>query len=83
LTSVSEIPPAEAARLLHDLTMIVARACEVLRDVSPENVAQRVKADDSPVTAADEASQAVIVEGLARVLPGVPVVSEELAGHNR
>jgi 3'(2'), 5'-bisphosphate nucleotidase len=83
LTSVSEIPPAEAARLLHDLTGIIARACAVIRDVSPATVVQRMKADDSPVTAADEASQAVILEGLARVLPGIPVVSEESAGHNR
>ena len=29
------------------------------------------------MTAADEASEAVILEGLARLLPGVPVVSEE------
>jgi 3'(2'), 5'-bisphosphate nucleotidase len=83
LTSVFEIPPAEAARLLHDLTVIIARACEVIRDVSPSTVVQRMKADDSPVTAADEASQAVILEGLARILPGVPVVSEESAGHNQ
>jgi 3'(2'), 5'-bisphosphate nucleotidase len=83
LTSVSEISPAEAVRLLHDLTVIVTRACAVIRDVSPTTVVQRMKADDSPVTAADEASQAVIFEGLARVLPGVPVVSEESAGRNR
>ena len=82
LTSVSEIPPAEAARLLHDLTVIIARACAVIMDVSPATVVQRMKADDSPVTAADEASQAVILEGLARVLPGVPVVSEESVGPN-
>jgi 3'(2'), 5'-bisphosphate nucleotidase len=82
LTSVFEIPPAEAARLLHDLTVIVARACEVIRDVSPSTVVRRMKADDSPATAADEASQAVILEGLARILPGVPIVSEESVGHN-
>ena len=29
------------------------------------------------MTSADEASEAVILEGLARLLPGVPVVSEE------
>ena len=40
----------------------------------------RTKADQSPVTAADEAAEAVILDGLARVLPGVPVVSEEAAG---
>jgi 3'-phosphoadenosine 5'-phosphosulfate (PAPS) 3'-phosphatase len=29
------------------------------------------------VSAADEAANAVIVQGLSRLLPGVPVVSEE------
>jgi 3'(2'), 5'-bisphosphate nucleotidase len=37
----------------------------------------RRKADNSPVTRADEAAQAVIVKGLARVLPDAAVVSEE------
>ena len=38
-----------------------------------------MKADQSPVTAADEASEAVILQGVARLLPDVPVVSEESA----
>jgi len=37
----------------------------------------RHKADHSPVTKADEAAHATILAGLARILPGVPVVSEE------
>lgn len=37
------------------------------------------KADGSPVTKADFASEAVILPGLARLAPGVPVVSEESA----
>ncbi len=39
----------------------------------------RVKADRTPVTAADERSQALLLEALARLLPGVVVVSEEMA----
>jgi 3'(2'), 5'-bisphosphate nucleotidase len=35
------------------------------------------KDDDSPVTAADLAAQRVIAEGLHRLCPGVPVISEE------
>ena len=69
--------------MLDDLTAIVARACAVIGDLSPATVVARMKADQSPVTVADEASQAVILEGLARLLPGIPVVSEELAGNNR
>jgi len=36
-----------------------------------------VKADQSPVTAADQAAEAVILAALARLAPGVPVVAEE------
>ncbi len=41
------------------------------------------KADKSPVTVADQDSEAIILEGLARTAPGVAVVSEEAAaaGH--
>jgi 3'(2'), 5'-bisphosphate nucleotidase len=38
---------------------------------------ERAKSDHSPVTAADQASEAVIIEGLARLMPGVTIVSEE------
>ena len=61
------------------LTAIVARASAVILAVSPES-GHKLKADQSPVTAADEASEAEILQGLARLLPGVPVVSEEMSG---
>ncbi len=35
------------------------------------------KADQSPVTAADHAAEAIILEGLKRIAPNVPVVAEE------
>ena len=38
---------------------------------------KRDKADRSPVTAADEASEKIILDGLSRLLPDAPVVSEE------
>ncbi len=41
--------------------------------------AARLKADDSPVTEADLAADAIIREGLARAFPGLPVVTEEVA----
>ncbi len=46
-------------------------------------VAVETKRDKSPVTVADHQSEAIILEGLARVAPGIPVVSEEAAaaGH--
>src|SRR5437016_13131119 len=40
-------------------------------------VAVERKADQSPVTAADRQSEEIILAGLARVAPGVPVIAEE------
>lgn len=39
----------------------------------------RIKADQTPVTDADERSQAILLDAVARLMPGVPVVSEEMA----
>src|SRR5215470_9664297 len=63
--------------LIDALTGIVSRAAAAILEARAGKLATRQKADRSPVTAADEASEAVILEGLARTLPGVPVVSEE------
>jgi 3'(2'), 5'-bisphosphate nucleotidase len=62
------------------LTAIVARACGVIRNFAPGTVGRQLKPDQSPVTAADEASEATILGGLAELMPGVPVVSEEKSG---
>ena len=80
MTTVSEISPADAAALIDELTTIVARASALIRSFAPDTVGRQLKADQSPVTAADEASEAAILEGLAKLLPGVPVVSEEKSG---
>lgn len=79
LTAVHEISPAMAADLLDGLTAIVAQASAVV--LANPYTDHRLKDDQSPVTPADEAAEAAILEGLARLLPGVPVVSEEGAGH--
>jgi len=79
LASAFEILPDQAARLLDDLTGIVARASTVIRGISPAAAGTHLKPDQSPVTAADVASETAILEGLARLLPDVPVLSEEMA----
>src|ERR1700722_5108828 len=43
----------------------------------------RLKADSSPVTGADEEAEALILAGLAKAFPGVPVVAEEEAAAGR
>lgn len=67
-------------RLAESLTAVIARAAAAIRAVDYRNVAQRVKADRSRVTAADEASEAIILEELAHIAPEIPTVSEESAG---
>jgi 3'(2'), 5'-bisphosphate nucleotidase len=77
VTASREITPQQAERLLDSLTEIVAKAAAATLAISFDAVERRSKADESPVTAADEASEAVIVEGVSRLLPGVPIVAEE------
>jgi 3'(2'), 5'-bisphosphate nucleotidase len=67
---------AEIAELL---TEIAIKASAAILSVDFRKAGTRHKADDSPVTIADEKAQAAILEGLARALPSVPVVSEEAA----
>lgn len=80
MAASSEISPGEAARLIGELTAIVARACALILATSPER-GHKLKADQSPVTMADEVSEAAILKGLAQLLPDVPVVSEEMSAH--
>lgn len=67
-------------RLLDELTTLVSMASAAILDACAHSLDARTKADQSPVTAADHAGEAVILEGLARLLPGACVVSEEAAG---
>ncbi len=76
----SELAGAAGTSLIDELTAIVSRAAAAIRAVAPVDAAARMKPDRSPVTAADEAAEAAILEGLARLMPDVPVVSEEAAG---
>jgi len=80
LAAVFNIAPDDAADLIDALTQIVARASALIRAMSPATVGRQFKADRSPVTAADEASEAAILQGLEKLLPGVPVISEEKSG---
>jgi 3'(2'), 5'-bisphosphate nucleotidase len=69
------------AALLDGLTLIASRAAAAILAVPRPDLELRQKPDASPVTAADHASEAVILEGLKELLPGVPVVSEEMTGN--
>ncbi len=73
---------AACAELMDSLTEIAARASEAILRVAG-NAGVRSKDDGSPVTAADEASEAVICDGLKRLAPAVPIISEEQASRDR
>jgi 3'(2'), 5'-bisphosphate nucleotidase len=68
--------------LLDGLTAIASEAAAAILAVRDPALTRRDKADHSPVTQADEAAEAVILEGLARLLPGVLVVSEEASSRH-
>jgi 3'(2'), 5'-bisphosphate nucleotidase len=66
-----------AAALIEPLTELVARAGAAILSVNRNTMIRSGKADGSPVTEADLAADRVIAEGLARLLPDVPSLSEE------
>ncbi len=78
-------PRDPAGDLLAAITEIAERAGAVILEHYAQGAAVevRTKADASPVTAADEAAEDVILEALAQLTPEIPVVSEEAAaaGH--
>jgi len=62
--------------LLPVLDLAGKAGAAILRHYGPQ-IEVRSKADASPVTAADDEAEAIIVEGLRRLTPEIAVVSEE------
>ena len=67
----------DTSRLLPEIVALAERAGALILEHYQGDVAVRAKADASPVTVADEAAEALIVEGLARLTPETLVVAEE------
>ena len=63
--------------LLDRLVKLSRAAGDVALEYYRGGFAVRAKADTTPVTDADEASEAVIVAGLRQLTPNIPVVAEE------
>ena len=61
------------------LLPIAARAGAAIMQVYGAGFTVQRKEDDSPLTAADLESQHIILEGLTRLTPGIPVLAEESA----
>lgn len=66
-----------AAELMESLTDIVAQAGAAVLAVNRSNMLVKGKTDGSPVTEADMAADRIIAEGLAKLIPQVPTLSEE------
>jgi 3'(2'), 5'-bisphosphate nucleotidase len=74
--SVQTLDAAACADLMDELTRITVQTAAAILDFAME-AGVRSKPDGSPVTAADEAAEAIICDGLKRLAPAVPVISEE------
>lgn len=76
-------PIADKSALTDELRRIAVRAGAAIMDHYHAGVEVVRKDDNSPVTAADHDAEAIILDGLRRVAPEIPVVSEEAAaaGH--
>lgn len=68
---------------LEEICRIARHAGEVVMAVYAHDFAARRKRDDSPVTEADEAAEALIVPALQQLAPGFPVVAEEAVSAGR
>ncbi|HTI67158.1 MAG TPA: 3'(2'),5'-bisphosphate nucleotidase CysQ [Caulobacteraceae bacterium] len=75
--------PAYRDRLLEGLVAASLEAGAAIWTVFQEEFDVLVKADASPVTAADHAAEAVILAALSRLAPATPVVAEEEAAAGR
>jgi 3'(2'), 5'-bisphosphate nucleotidase len=65
------------AQLADELVEVARRAGAVILEVYSADFTATRKVDQSPVTAADLAAEAVILEALRRISPHVPVIAEE------
>jgi 3'(2'), 5'-bisphosphate nucleotidase len=66
-----------AAELMQPLTDLVIRAGAAILAINRAAMRIEDKLDGSPVTEADLAADRIIAEGLARLVPEVPMLSEE------
>ncbi|GIU67212.1 3'(2'),5'-bisphosphate nucleotidase CysQ [Candidatus Phycosocius spiralis] len=66
--------------LILALEVLCRRAGKAILDVKAQGVHAHFKPDGSPVTQADLAANAVLLQGLERQLPDWPCISEEMEG---
>jgi 3'(2'), 5'-bisphosphate nucleotidase len=70
-------PVAADDELIEALLAAAVAAGRAALEIYHDGFTVSQKADQTPVTAADHASERIVLEHLARLAPGVPVVAEE------
>ena len=68
---------SDAQRLLTGITPLARDAGAKIMTYYQGYFEVRSKADASPVTAVDEAAEAIIIAGLKRLTPDIPIIAEE------
>ena len=79
----AEMSVVRCQELLKQVIPIARSAGDAILSVYGADFSVRSKLDASPVTDADDQAEAIIVSGLARQTPTIPVVSEEAASAGR
>nr|WP_321455521.1 3'(2'),5'-bisphosphate nucleotidase CysQ [uncultured Cohaesibacter sp.] len=69
--------------LLQGLIEAALCASETILDIYETDFDVEIKGDNSPVTQADKAAEAVILKHLAQIAPDIPVVAEESASEGK
>jgi 3'(2'), 5'-bisphosphate nucleotidase len=62
------------------MTELVRRAGRAIMDIYQTGFGVEYKADESPLTTADKASHKILMQGMAEIFPGEPILSEEGKG---
>ncbi len=76
---MNALAPRRLDTLLAEVRRLVGDAGNAILEVYASGHDVEYKADDSPITRADRAAHEILSAGLARLTPGIPVLSEESA----
>lgn len=67
----------QSDKLREALETLAVRAGRAILEVQRKGVTAALKTDNTPVTEADKQAEAIILDGLARIAPDIPVIAEE------
>ena len=76
-SGVAEVEPTDLPALLALAETLARKAAAVVLAARARGIRVESKRDDTPVTEADRAAEAVILAGLRSATPAIPVIAEE------